>query len=171
MYIDAVAFIKGDRGDVLLFLKDCFVSLKLWIHVNQKNQIYKFYFTCNLITIYNRNNDDGNPYIAPESKKCYEEADGRAKKNVYLYTDICEENTTVNTCYFWDMIIHDFFYSFYFRDFLWGPYTCWSQYCYKVQFYTLYKSKIHKEVNFPLKLKAITATASLTAFKSHLVPI
>lgn len=37
-------------------------------HVNQKNQIYKFYFTCNIITIYNRNNDDGNLYIAPESK-------------------------------------------------------------------------------------------------------
>lgn len=28
-------------------------------HVNQKNQIYKFYFTCNLRTIYNRNKDDG----------------------------------------------------------------------------------------------------------------
>lgn len=54
-------------------------------HVNQKNQIYKFYFTCNLITIYNRNNDDGNPYIAPESKNMLCEEGCMCEKSVCVF--------------------------------------------------------------------------------------
>lgn len=53
---------------VLLFFKRLFCISEIMKHVNQKNQIYKFYFTCNLITIYNRNNDDGNPTLHQRAK-------------------------------------------------------------------------------------------------------
>lgn len=59
------------------------------------------------------------------AKKCYVRKDVCAKRVcVYLYTDICEENTML-TPVISGICDYTWFFSivFIFRDFLWGPYT------------------------------------------------